>query len=304
MNDKIYNDRIRQILERSNKINGRTLLSFEKQLVEAYKKALKEIQEDINKLFLKFENPTYADVIKFNRLTNLEKNIHDEIQKLTNESVRITRNSIKELFSQNFYYTGFALESTGLKLGFGLLSPKIIEAAILNPMDRIKWTERLKANQIVFERQIKESLTQGLIQGKGYLKIAKTVKDRAEIGVVKVMRILRTEGHRAQNMGNLQGYGKSKSAAKRLGLTTIKLWVHSNVRIPRPDHVEMDDQPANDEGVFTLPSGVTTEAPGLSGEPSEDINCKCSTRLEFQGFGEGKIPPIMSFDEWMSSKKK
>jgi len=302
MNEPIFNQRIKDILNRSDKLSEKIILDFEKKLIREYKLFLKEIQGLIGDLFTKIENPTYADVIKFNRLTNLEKNIHDEIQRLTNESVRITRNSIKDLFSQNYYYTGYAMESVGVKLGFGVLNPKVIEAAILNPVDRIKWSERLRVNQALFERQIKESLTQGLIQGKGYYKIARDVKDRAEIGGGKVLRILRTEGHRAQNMGRLQGYEKGKNAAERLGLLATRVWVSVIDDRTRPDHVEMNGQGENQDGLFVFPNGGSAEAPGLSGIPEEDINCRCVAKIEMLGFGEGKIPPIMSYNEWASSK--
>jgi hypothetical protein len=46
----------------------------------------------------------------------------------------------------------------------------------------------------------------------------------------------------------------------------------------RDSHREMDGKFEDDDGLFTLPNGLRGEGPGLFDDPSESINCRCTTR--------------------------
>lgn len=293
--------RIKKILFAASLLSDDLIRKYENEIISAYKLSLKEIQHLISEIYTKLEKPAFSDVVKYNRLTNLESDIKEEIKRLSGLSIKSIKENIIETFVQNYYHTGYALESTAGKLGFGLLNPKIIDAAILNPMDRITWIERLKVNQALFERQLRTALTQGFIQGKGYYKIAKDVQSLAEIGAEKTIRILRTEGHRVQNMARLSGLDKSKNAVEKLGLTLQKIWIHAHgIKDPRILHIEMNDVPADENGIFTLPDGIKTEAPGMTGLPEHDIFCHCSMIFKVSGFDN--MPSLMTYDEWAQSK--
>lgn len=38
---------------------------------------------------------------------------------------------------------------------------------------------------------------------------------------------------------------------------------------------EMNGKPVDNDGLFTLPDGVRTEAPGQTGVAEHDISCRC-----------------------------
>lgn len=306
------NKRISDLLKKADTNAEKLIAAHEKNLVKAYRRALAEIKKKIAAVYEKYgDNVQYSDLVAYNRLTNLEQQIAQEIKTLTNESIKTTTKAIKDLYSEQFYRAGFAFEqSLGVKLGFGLLNPDVIKASVLNSLDRIKWTDRMKDHAQTYMKQIQSELTQGLIQGEGYGKIAKRIVEKTGINASKVIRIVRTEGHRVRSAGSLLAYDKTQSAADRLGLKTVKVWIATLDNRTRDSHAEMDGKEANEDGIFSLPSGATTEAPGLSGVAEEDINCRCTTIMQFKDFPPAfrkdnetkQVIEYQNYEEWKKAK--
>ena len=306
------NKRISDLLKKADTNAEKLIAAHERNLVKAYRRALAEIKKKIAAVYEKYgDNVQYSDLVAYNRLTNLEQQIAQEIKTLTNESIKTTTKAIKDLYSEQFYRAGFAFEqSLGVKLGFGLLNSDVIKASVLNPLDRIKWTDRMKDHAQTYMKQIQTELTQGLIQGEGYGKIAKRIVEKTGINASKVIRIVRTEGHRVQSAANQLSYDKTQAAADRLGLKTVKVWIATLDNRTRDSHAEMDGKEANEDGIFNLPSGATTEAPGLSGVAEEDINCRCTTIMQFKDFPPAfrkdnetkQIIEYKNYDEWKNAK--
>lgn len=269
------NKRLAALLKKADTNADKLLAAYEKNLTKAYKHALVEIKKEIAAMYEKYgDDVDYAQMVSYNRLTNLEQQIAGEIKKLTNENIKTTTNAIKDIYSEQYYQSGFAFEqSLGMRLGFGLLNPDVIKASVLNSLDRITWPDRMKDHAQQFTKQIYSELTQGLIQGKGYGKIAAAITDKTGINAGKVLRIVRTEGHRVQNAAGLLAYDKTQSATDRLGLKTVKIWVATLDNRTRDSHGAMDGQEADSEGMFTFPGGDKTPAPGIQGPPEEVINC-------------------------------
>jgi hypothetical protein len=304
------NKKLIALLKQSDSKIKLLLQGYEGQLKGNYRLALIEIKSKIARMFEKYgDDVKYADLISYNRLKNLENEIIEQIKILTNENIKTTRAGLKEFYSENYYRTAYSLEqSTGLKLGYGLLNTNVINASLLNPLDRIKWSERMKDNAQVFVKQIRSSLTQGLIQGEGYAKIARGITEKTGMDFMKSVRIIRTEGHRVQNAARVVSFKKGETAAERLGIESSRIWIHSgNPREPRPDHVQMDGVEADEDGIFTLPDGTTTEGPGLSGVAEHDINCGCTTGLKFKSLKALSLKDYAaknynSFDDWQTEK--
>lgn len=306
------NKRLAELLKKADLSASKLIARQETELVKAYRRALAEIKKKIAAVYEKYgDDVQYSDLVSYNRLTNLEQQIADEIKKLTNENIKTTTKAIKDIYTEQFYRTGFAFEqSLGAKLGFGLLNPALTKASLFNPLDRITWPDRMKDHAQQFVKQIQSELTQGLIQGEGYGKIAKRITEKTGITASKVMRIVRTEGHRVQSAANQLSYDKTQAAADRLGLKTVKVWIATLDNRTRDSHGQMDGKEANDEGIFTLPSGATTEAPGMSGVAEEDINCRCTTMMQFKDFPPAfrrdnetkQVIEYKSFEDWKSKK--
>lgn len=306
------NKQLAELLKKADTNADKLILQREIELVRAYKRALEEIKKKIAAIYEKYgDGVQYSDLVAYNRLTNLEQQIAEEVKKLTNENIKTTAKTLKDIFSEQYYLTGFAFEqSLGMRLGFGLLNPTVIDASVLNSLDRIKWTDRMKVHAQEYIKQIRSELTQGLIQGEGYGKITKRIIDRTGINAGKVTRIVRTEGHRVQNAASLLAYDKTQVAADRLGLKTVKKWVATLDNRTRDTHQQMDGQEADAEGMFTFPGGAKTPAPGIQGPPEEIINCRCTTIMQFKDFPQKfkrdnetkQIISYTSYEDWKKTK--
>lgn len=260
-------------------------------LYAAYKESLDVVRSQTATLYEKHAKDgilTMGEVSKYNRLANLEKDIAAEMTRLGGKQVRATTQVIKGVYQESAYRTAYALntEMPDIALNFGLLPTKQVEQAILNPMDRIGWPNRTREQIAIANRQVREVITQGIIQGKPYPDMARDIKEKFDMAAYKAERIVRTEAHRARSMGQLA----TLEEAHKQGVEMVKVWVSAMDDRVRDSHGALDGQkvPMVDEegnpGMFISGAGNKAEAPGMFNVASEDVNCRCSMRGEVPGY--------------------
>lgn len=249
-------------------------------LLVLYKQSLKEIDAKIAQIYrdcVDTENKRFYNLNRLKTLQNQLKKIIQEVQKIASGKVK---DLIVGTYETTYYNFGKGLEKgLGTSLAFGLLNTKQINAAIFREPYQIRWTKSMKENHAVYYRDIKEAIAKGVQQGKGYDLIAKDVRNRAEVGAGKTIRIINTETHRAVETGTLSAYSKVNEAADTLGLKTKKQWIATDDERTRNSHRALHEKFADAKGLFYV-NGHPTEAPGMSGIADEDINCRCTTVLE------------------------
>jgi SPP1 gp7 family putative phage head morphogenesis protein len=286
----------------------------EKELIKAYRESLKEIRAELALAYEKYAVAgalVMSEMMKYGRLVKMEKAIADIIKSVTFSDVKITKKSIRDIFSESYYRSAWALETGAeVSLGFTLLKPEAVEAAILNPLDRITWPERVKDNAKVLNRQIREEITRGIIQGYSYDKTARAVKERLDIGASKAIRIVQTETHRAQSQGTQAAF--ERAAAK--GLVFKRVWVATLDGRTRDRHRSLDGQKVDVDQPFEY-GGMTAMYPGGFGIASMDINCRCTHRAEIEGMepqlrrardektGKNKVIKNTTYQEWYNNLK-
>jgi SPP1 gp7 family putative phage head morphogenesis protein len=286
----------------------------EKELIKAYRESLKEIRAQLALAYEKYAADgtlTMAEMMKYGRLVKLEEAIAKQVSSLTDKNTRTTKKAIKEVFKESYYRVAWALETGAeVSLGFTLLKPEAVEAAILNPLDRITWPERVKDNAHILNRQIREEITRGIIQGYSYEKTARAVKERMDIGASKAIRIVQTETHRAQSQGTQAAF--ERAAAK--GLVFKRVWVATLDGRTRDRHRTLDGQKVDVDQPFEY-GGMTAMYPGGFGIASMDINCRCTVRAEIEGMepklrrardektGKNVVIPNTTYQEWYNNLK-
>lgn len=246
-------------------------------LIKYYKISLDEIKSEIASMYERYgDQIKFSDMARFNRLVRLEKEIADVLQYLTGEINKTTAEAIQEIYESNYMKAVDSLESqTGVRLLFGKINPGLITASLENPLDRIGWRNRIKDQTKRYLNIIKQEITVGLIQGKGYSKVARAISEKTDIALNSSMRIVRTESHRAYSKAHID----TLALAERKGLKVDKVWVATQDKRTRDTHFLMHGQVADKNGLFYSSSGASTEAPGMFGIPEEDINCRCRIKL-------------------------
>lgn len=307
------NQELARLLGQADKMNEKILRKYEKDLIRLYEDSLIYIRGLIAGIYEKYgKEVDLATMQQYRRLTTLEMQIAGELRALKNESVKTINKSLADHYQENFYNTGYSTEKAlQIKMGFGQLAPEQIQAAIVSLYEKINWQFKDGVTETVNQlfNQIRRDITQGLIQGDGYYQTAARIKGRFEKSVSNnMLRIVRTESQRARSAGTLAGYEKVEQAADKQGFETWREWVATLDNRTRPSHRAIDGQKANEDNLFTFPSGNTTPGPTLSGVAEEDIHCRCTTIIQVKGFEQqtrrtGKeLIPYQTYEDWKDAR--
>lgn len=287
----------------------------EKETIKVYKASLKEIRLELATAHEKYAVAgalTMVEMMKYGRLVKLEKAIAEIVKATTLTEAKVTKKAIRDIFTESYYRSAWAMETGAeVSLSFTVLRPEAIDAAILNPYDRITWPERVKDNAKVLNRQIREEISRGILQGHSYDKTAREVKKRMDIGASKAIRIVQTETHRAQSQGTQAAF--ERAAAK--GLIFKRVWVSTLDGRTRDRHRSLDGQKVDTDQPFEY-GGMTAMFPGGFGIASMDINCRCTVRAEIEGMepklrrardpstGKNVVIPDTTYQEWYNNTIK
>lgn len=289
----------------------------EQRTIIAYKRTLKEINGHLATAFRKYADAdgelSLADMAKYGRMAELEKSIVAEARKLGAKQVRQTDSALTDIYTDQYLRTQHTLEFGAGKSMFGAADPVTIAQAVNNPLDLIGWQDRSKFAINTMTRQIRDEIGAGIIQGHGYTKIARAIKNRMDIGAGKALRIVRTEAHRVQVLGRLEMLDKAQGYAVMDGETVNRVWRSTLDNRTRPSHQAMDGQFADKDNLFTI-EGIKTIGPGNSGVARIDVNCRCGVVLQWDGetprersakdpaTGKSKIIPYQNYKDWAKDK--
>lgn len=283
----------------------KALTPYERELQQAYNESLKKIRAQLAILYER-SNGSFADAAKYNRLTALEKAIGEEIQALTGKTAKTLKNGILSQYEEARLREMFVIEKgIGAVADFSMLNQAQISEAIKNPYDRIGFIQRDKDNAAQLIKQMRQEITQGLIQGKSFQETARTVKNRMEIGGSNALRIVRTESKRARGKAKQD----TQEEAQSLGIEMQKMWVSAIDDRTRDSHQALDGVTINIDEDFTTENGASGPGPGQFNDPAEDINCRCTIASVVGGYApntrrirdEG-IVNYTTFDKWKESR--
>lgn len=264
----------------------KALTKTEKELVRNYKASLKKIKGQLDKYYSKYSIDgvlSYAEMTKYNRLNGLFEQVNGEIYSLTGKNARLTQRLSGEMYNEGFFRHGFNIENqlvartgSGVALSWGKFNPATIKAAVENPLSKIAFDD-LKKSMLTKARR---TITQGLIEGQSYHKMAKQLQKDFEGKTGNSLTIARTEAGKAHSMGQLAAYDKVEQA----GVIAQKVWVSSLDNRTRESHQYMDGKKAGKDGMFTLKGGIKMPAPRIDGPAHEVVNCRCRVVMHVEGY--------------------
>jgi SPP1 gp7 family putative phage head morphogenesis protein len=293
---------IRRLEDIAKNALEKRLSSYERQVILNYAEALKKIRADIGKVYEKYAvngKLTNAEMSKYNRLTALEKQIVEDLSPVVRKSARLVEKMSKVEYEEAFYQYAWTIDqSTGVALRWGLLNENAVAAAVANPLEKIALT-RLKQDGLI---KIQRAVAQGLIRGQSYPNMMKSISGAINGTAADAMRIVRTEGQRAQVLGQQANYEQ----ARDMGVEVVDVWDATLDSRTRDSHGELDGQRAhykNGQPFWDTEVGEVS-GPMQSGVASFDINCRCRIRGEVEGFKPekrriaGEIQKYQTYKEW------
>jgi len=294
---------------------ARDMAALEKQIIKELArtyndnmKVTKGLLADLYEKYAKDGMLSRDELMKYNRLLGLEKELAKHIKSLTGETRKLTRKGIVESIQGSYLRGRYAMES-GLSVNTGLygVNERLIEANLLNPFDRIGWQSRIQFNLNNTFRGLVDAINEGSIQGYAYDKTAALMTHRIDRSFNDAVRIVRSEQHRASQAAANTAHQESARAAERLGIEVRKVWNHYAVGDFRDSHADqLDGQVADDDGLFHL-EGLSAEYPGGFGVAEEDINCKCTISTEIVEDEEDRLSgmdEVPSYADWQEDNRQ
>ena len=278
----------------------------DKRLISSYKTALVDIQADIAKLYASVgEDISLASASKFDRLSKLQTAVKSELTTLGVSVKATTVNASSTAFKEAYYRTAFTLETEGqIKLGFSVLPTDTIAKAVQAPIGGLTLNETLAANRAKVLIDVRRAITQGLIQGESFPKMAASLKGVLEKDAGKAMRVVRTEVHRVNNQATMD----AGLHAQAKGLEMKKMWVATLDDRTRDAHGALDGVTIELKENFTSDNGGSGMDPGNLGTAEDDINCRCTMVYVFpdtvldERRVEGEIVPYTNYEDWAKNR--
>ncbi len=191
-----------------------------------------------------------------------------------------------------------------------MINEEVVNQSVQNPISGLTLNDRLEKNRIELIYRVRQEITQGLILGESYQKIAKRLKDTFEGDVKKSIRVAQTEAHRIKSVARFE----SMQYAQAKGIELKKKWISTLDKKTRDRHQKLDGQTVDLDQPFKS-GGAEAMHPGGFGKASEDINCRCTFISVLDGFeptvraergedGKTKVIPYTTYEDWHKTRIK
>jgi SPP1 gp7 family putative phage head morphogenesis protein len=300
------------------------LLSAEEKLLYMYHEAYNTIITDIAGLYERYSVNgvlTHAEMSKFNRLKNLEKQVSEKLLPQFRKSDEYIKKITGIVYEESFYRHAYAIDQdAGAALKWGLIREADIDAIVHSPLSKLADSKALMGDRVNAVFKIRKAITLGLVRGEGYREMAKRIQEVIGIQptakgsmkatgkglLYKSTMIVRTEGQRAVVEGQQRAYKKAEDE----GIDLIQVWDAALDSRTRPEHGALDGKKRQEKG-WNVPGIGWITAPLQSGVASFDIHCRCRIRGQIKGYppkirgkkGTGQTP-WMDYETWKNGIKK
>ncbi|NJH86125.1 phage head morphogenesis protein [Staphylococcus agnetis] len=295
------------------------IVRSEKELEVLFAKRLKVINQELADMFEKYQSDdphmTWTEFNKYNRLNKELVRIGEMITEDYNQVAKAIKQTQHNAYIEKYMMSLYLYEmATQSSMQFDVPTSSVINAAIEQPIEFIKLVPTLQKHRNEVLKRIRIHITQGIMSGEGYSKIAKALRD--DIGMTKAQsqRVARTEAGRAMSQAGLD----SAMVAKNNGMKMMKRWSATKDARTRDTHRHLDGKSVDIDDNFKS-SGCVGPAPHLFvgvASAKENINCRCKLLYyidedDLPGVmrvrnddGTTEVIPNMTYFEWEKSKRK
>lgn len=291
----------------------------EKELEVLFAERLKVIRRELADMYEKYQSDDpHVTWTEFNKYNRLNKELARIGQMLTEDYKQIAKaikqtqhNTYIEKYMMSLYLYEMASQSS---MTFDVPTASVINAAIEQPIEFIRLVPTLQKHRNEVLKRIRIHITQGIMSGEGYSKIAKALRDDIGMAKAQSLRVARTEEGRAMSQAGLD----SAMVAKDNGFKMKKRWSSTKDTRTRDTHRHLDGQSVDIDANFKS-SGCVGQAPHLFvgvASAKENINCRCSLLYyidedDLPGVmrvrnddGTTEVIPHMTYLEWEKYKRK
>lgn len=287
----------------------------DKEIETLFAKRLKEIKQIIANMYEKYDKDepqvTWTEFNKYNRLNKELNRIGQMLSQDYREVAKAIKQSQQNVYNEKYMMSLFLYEvASQTSMNFDIPTSQTIQTAIEQPIEFIKLVPTLQKHRDDTLKRIRMHITQGIMSGEGYSKIAKALRDDLGMAKAQSVRVARTETGRALSQAGLD----SAMVAKDNGLDMKKRWYATKDTRTRDTHRHLDGTSVDIEDNFHS-SGCVGPAPKLFvgvASAKENINCRCKLLYYIN---EDELPttmrtkedgviPFTNYREWEKNKRK
>lgn len=287
----------------------------EREIETLFAKRLKEIKQIIANMYEKYDRDepqvTWTEFNKYNRLNKELNRIGQMLSQDYREVAKAIKQSQQNVYIEKYMMSLFLYEvASQTSMNFDIPTSQTIQTAIEQPIEFIKLVPTLQKHRDDTLKRIRTHITQGIMSGEGYSKIAKALRNDLGMSKAQSVRVARTETGRALSQAGLD----SAMVAKDNGLDMKKRWYATKDTRTRDTHRHLDGTSVDIEDNFHS-SGCVGPAPKLFigvASAKENINCRCKLLYYID---EDELPttmrtkedgviPFTNYREWEKNKRK
>ena len=170
-------------------------------------KRINEEQNEAIKAMLKAE----LDALSYNSQINRLEALYGQIQMILNElfsvGVQQMQEAFGDMFEEAYYKKVYDIQQrVGFINEFAKINESMIQNIVSYPWSGADFSKRLWENKRVLHFHVRETITQGLIQGKGVPQMTKDLSDRMGSSFKNAERLIRTETSHFHNEATKTAY--------------------------------------------------------------------------------------------------
>lgn len=209
------------------------------------------------------------------RFDDLAVKVAERYTKANEVAVSYVNDATPSVYSINRNYAAYTIEKVAGNIGFTLWDESTVKRLIKDDPDVMPYYPKERAVKRGIDlkygqRQIKKSVTSGILQGKSVGKIAKDLQARvSEMNRSSAVRAARTAITSAQNGGRMDSY----KAASDMGIKVRKRWVATKDGRTRHAHQRLDGQTVDWDESFTSELGKIRFPGDPRAKPANVYNC-------------------------------
>lgn len=249
----------------------RLLKLKEKDLQYNYKEAYQELRKELQKIYDKYNvkgQISMDSLRKYNRMKKLDMETAYIMTQLYKNNKKVIRGLLQGIYNDT---VRSSLKVVDNRLTIAAIQKTVDPTSVINAevAGRI-WVERINHYGNNFVYDIHSVIKQGIERGDTYTTMSNNLQKKFGKDLGNTQRIARTEGHRVLSVTRDEAMGEIN---KEIPLQ--KTWRTMADERVRGSHQAMEGVTIPYDDEFRLPSGARATAPTLSGDPAEDIECRC-----------------------------
>ncbi|MFS0560127.1 phage minor head protein [Terribacillus sp. 179-K 1B1 HS] len=289
-----------------DKLLDRMIVEAEKNLDKAFAERLKDILAQIAAMYEKYSKNgelSITELNKYNRFAEEMALITEQMTDHYKYIMPMIQELMENTFLENYLRSAFLYEyEAQISMGFTVPSAKLIKAAIRNPIPKLTLPEIMKEHRNQIVRDINIEISQSLLAGEDYSRMAKRITKVVDFSRAKARRVARTEAGRVRSEARIASGEQASKFAK-----LDKVWSATLDERTRSSHRKLDGRKADKDGYFHH-QGLKAKGPHLFFNASQDVNCRCSVIYLVNGEypevrrarveGKNVVIPYQSYEDW------